>query len=305
MPIKIPASLPAAQMLEKENIFVMSEERAVSQDIRPLKIAILNLMPKKSVTETQFIRLLANTPLQIDITLLFTKTHIPKNTPIEYIRTFYKMFDDVKGEKFDGLIITGAPVETLEFEQVNYWNELCEIIDWSKTNVYSTMYVCWGAQAGLYRNYGIGKTAVPKKISGIFRHALLVNSHPLVRGFDERFYAPHSRYTEISVDDVTAQENLVPLAISDEAGLYLICSKNGREVYITGHAEYDLETLSDEYNRDVSRNIPIEVPKNYFPDNNPQLPPLNIWRAHATLLFSNWLNYYVYQQTPYDINDIV
>lgn len=304
MPIKIPQNLPAAQLLEKENIFVMSEERASSQDIRPLKIAILNLMPKKIVTETQFLRLLANTPLQIDVTLLYTETHKPKNTPMEHLKSFYKTFEDVKAQKFDGLIITGAPVETLEFEQVNYWDELCGIMDWVKTNVYSTMYICWGAQAGLYHNHGIGKTAVPQKISGIFRHAVLVPSHPLVRGFDERFYAPHSRYTEISVDDVTSCEDLIPLAISDEAGIYLICSKNGREVYVTGHAEYDLETLSDEYNRDISRNEPIEIPKNYFPEDNPLLPPLNLWRAHANLLFGNWLNYYVYQQTPFNIEDI-
>ncbi|HPE95378.1 MAG TPA: homoserine O-succinyltransferase [Bacillota bacterium] len=304
MPIKIPERLPAAQLLEKENVFVMTESRAQKQDIRPLKIAILNLMPKKSVTETQFIRLLANTPLQIELTLLYTETHRPKNTPMEYLTSFYKVFDDIKSEKYDGLIITGAPVETLEFEQVNYWDELCCIIDWAKKNVYSTMFVCWGAQAGLYHNYGIGKVPVQKKISGIFRHAVLQPDHPLVRGFDERFYAPHSRYTEISLDDVVACEDLIPLAISDEAGLYLISSKNGREVYITGHAEYDLETLSDEYVRDKRNNKPIDIPKNYFPENNPVLPPLNMWRAHANLLFSNWLNYFVYQNTPFNISEI-
>lgn len=304
MPIKIPEALPAAAMLEKENIFTITESRAMKQDIRPLKIAILNLMPTKIVTETQFLRLLSNTPLQIDITLLITKTHTPKNTPMEHLKSFYKYFDDIKDEKFDGLIVTGAPVETLEFEDVTYWKELTEILDWAKNNVFSSMFVCWGAQAALYHNHGIGKHAVKRKISGIYRHCTLEPSHPLVRGFDERFYAPHSRYTEISVEDVVRCKELIPLAISDEAGLYLICSRDGREVYITGHAEYDLETLSNEYNRDIGRNLEPDVPKNYFPEDNPSLPPINVWRAHAHLMFSNWLNYFVYQSTPFNLDDI-
>ncbi|HBL83815.1 MAG: homoserine O-succinyltransferase [Clostridiales bacterium GWF2_38_85] len=304
MPIRIPESLPAAEVLIKENIFVMSEIRAMTQDIRPLKIAILNLMPTKIVTETQFLRLLSNTPLQIDITLLRTATHTSKNTPFGHLESFYKTFDDIKQEKFDGLIITGAPVENLPFEEVNYWDELCSIIDWAKSNVYSTMYICWGAQAALFHNYGIGKKQLPEKMFGVFRHCTLSPSHPLIRGFDERFYAPHSRYTDISVEDVMACKDLIPLAVSDEAGLYMICSEDGREVYITGHAEYDIDTLSKEYNRDIEKNKFISIPKNYFPNDDPCLPPKNIWRAHAHLLFSNWLNYFVYQSTPYNIEEI-
>ena len=304
MPINIPAGLPAATVLEKENIFVMSEERARTQDIRPLEIAILNLMPTKIVTETQFLRLLSNTPLQVNITLLRTATHVPKNTPASHLDSFYKTFDEIKDRKFDGLIVTGAPVENLRFEDVNYWDELCMIIDWSRSNTYSTVFVCWGAQAALYRKYGIGKKQLPEKMFGVFRHCTLNPSHPLIRGFDERFYAPHSRYTTILIEDVLPKENLIPLAVSDEAGLYLLCSKDGREVYITGHAEYDIDTLSLEYERDIKKNLSISVPKNYFPDDDPKLPPKNTWRAHAHLLFSNWLNYFVYQSTPYNIDEI-
>lgn len=304
MPINIPVGLPAASVLEKENIFVITEERARTQDIRPLKIAILNLMPTKIVTETQFLRLLSNSPLQTDITLLRTATHKSKNTPSSHLDSFYKTFDEIKEEKFDGLIVTGAPVENLKFEDVNYWDELCMILDWSKTNVYSAMFVCWGAQAALYRNYGIGKRQLPEKMFGVFKHCTLEPSHPLLRGFDERFYAPHSRYTDILIEDVLPVKNLIPLAVSDEAGLYLLCSRDGREVYVTGHAEYDIDTLSLEYERDVKNNLGTGVPKNYFPNDDPNLPPKNVWRAHAHLLFSNWLNYFVYQSTPYNIEEI-
>ena len=304
MPINIPAGLPAASVLEKENIFVMAEERARTQDIRPLEIAILNLMPTKIVTETQFLRLLSNSPLQVNITLLRTATHKSKNTPSSHLDSFYKTFDEIKDKKFDGLIVTGAPVENLRFEDVNYWDELCMIIDWSRSNTYSTVFVCWGAQAALYYKYGIGKKQLPEKMFGVFRHCTINPAHPLIRGFDERFYAPHSRYTTISIEDILPEKNLIPLAVSDEAGLYLLCSNDGREVYITGHAEYDIDTLSLEYERDIKKNIGISVPKNYFPEDDPKLPPKNTWRAHAHLLLSNWLNYFVYQSTPFNIEEI-
>ena len=304
MPINIPVGLPAASVLEKENIFIMSEEKAKTQDIRPLEIAILNLMPTKIVTETQFLRLLSNSPLQVNITLLRTATHASKNTPSSHLDSFYKTFDEIKDNKFDGLIVTGAPVENLRFEDVNYWDELCMIIDWSRSNTFSTVFVCWGAQAALYRKYGIGKMQLPEKMFGVFKHCTMNPSHPLIRGFDERFYAPHSRYTTISIEDILPKKNLIPLAVSDEAGLYLLCSADGREVYITGHAEYDIDTLSLEYERDIKKSIGICVPKNYFPDDDPKLPPKNTWRAHAHLLFSNWMNYFVYQETPFIIEKI-
>lgn len=304
MPINIPVGLPAISVLEKENIFVMAEEKAKKQDIRPLEIAILNLMPTKIITETQFLRLLSNTPLQVNVTLLRTATHISKNTPSNHLDSFYKTFDEIKDKKFDGLIVTGAPVENLRFEEVNYWDELCKIIDWSRANTYSTVYVCWGAQAALYYKYGIGKKQLSEKMFGVFKHCTLNPSHPLIRGFDERFYAPHSRYTTVSIEDILPQNNLIPLAVSDEAGLYLLCSTDGREVYMTGHAEYDIDTLSLEYERDIKKNLGVCVPKNYFPDDDPKLPPKNTWRAHAHLLFSNWLNYFVYQSTPFNIEEI-
>ncbi len=305
MPIKIPMSLPAAEALINENIFVMDEARAVKQDIRPLKIAIMNLMPTKIVTETQFLRLLSNTPLQIDITLLNTASHVSKNTPEEHLATFYKTFDEVKHEKFDGLIITGAPVESLEFKNVDYWDELCEVVSWAHKNVYSTMYVCWGAFAGLYINHGIEKQSLEKKVSGIFRHNNLVPEYPLMRGFNKEFSAPHSRYSEVKREDIEKVEELLILAESDEAGVYLIANKNGREFFVTGHAEYDHDTLKNEYERDVLKGINPEVPKHYFPDDDPTKEPINKWKAHAHLLYANWLNYYVYQNTPYDLNEML
>ncbi len=305
MPVKIPFSLPAAEELIKENIFVMDEKRATMQDIRPLKIAILNLMPTKIVTETQFLRLLSNTPLQLDITLLGVQSHKSKNTPEEHLQAFYKSFDEVKGEKFDGLIITGAPVEFLEFEDIDYWDELKDIIKWSKKNVYSTLYVCWAAFAGLYYNHGVEKLKLDKKISGVFRHRTLMPEHPLVRGFNLEFNAPHSRYSGVRREDIEKIDDLVILAESDEAGIYLIANRNGREFYVTGHSEYDFDTLKKEYERDVLKGIDPEIPKHYFENDDPTATPRNTWRAHANLLYMNWLNYFVYQNTPYDLNEML
>lgn len=305
MPVKIPFSLPAAEELIKENIFVMDEKRATMQDIRPLKIAILNLMPTKIVTETQFLRLLSNTPLQLDITLLGVQSHKSKNTPEEHLQAFYKSFDEVKGEKFDGLIITGAPVEFLEFEDIDYWDELKDIIKWSKKNVYSTLYVCWAAFAGLYYNHGVEKLKLDKKISGVFRHRTLMPEHPLVRGFNLEFNAPHSRYSGVRREDIEKIDDLVILAESDEAGIYLIANRNGREFYVTGHSEYDFDTLKKEYERDVLKGIDPEIPKHYFENDDPTSTPRNTWRAHANLLYMNWLNYFVYQNTPYDLNEML
>lgn len=303
MPIKIPDSLPAKNVLENENIFIMDEHRALHQDIRPLKIALLNLMPTKIATETQYLRLLSNSPLQIEITLLHTKTYKPVNTPGEHLTRFYSNLDEVKEQKFDGLIITGAPVENLEFEKVDYWEELRQIMDWSLTNVYSTMHVCWGAQAALYYHFGIPKYPLSKKMFGIFSHYLLnKNNNKFLRGFDDVFTAPHSRYTEVRAEDIAKHEELEVLAESTEAGIYLIARKDGRQVFVTGHPEYDPLTLKSEFERDINRGLDIAVPQNYFPDNNPQQEPLVTWRGHANLLFINWLNYYVYQETPYDLN---
>lgn len=305
MPIKVPADLPAVSILENENIFVMDENRALSQDIRPLRIAILNLMPTKIVTETQLIRLLSNTPLQIELTLLYPSTaHKPKHTPEEHMHLFYTSFNDVKKEKFDGLIITGAPVENLDFSEVGYWDELCRIMEWSKTNVYSTLHICWAAQAALYYHYGIPKHPLDKKMFGIFRHTLNDPSHPIVRGFDEIFNAPHSRHTEIDSDLVRKNENLEILAESDMSGIFLVADKSNRQFFVTGHLEYDFDTLSKEYYRDIDRGLDIQIPYNYFPEDDPRKKPLNTWKSHAHLLFSNWINYCVYQLTPYDINEI-
>lgn len=304
MPIKIPQTLPAAGILESENIFVMDVKRADAQDIRPLKIAILNLMPTKIVTETQLLRLLSNTPLQIDVTLLTTATYTSKNTDKSHLDAFYKTFDEVKSVKFDGLIITGAPVEYLEFDKVSYWQELCEIIDWANANVFSTLYVCWGAFAGLYHNYGIEKYPLSVKISGVYRHHTLIPSHPLVRGFDEYFNAPHSRFSYVLRDDIISCSDLELLAESDDAGVYLAASKDMRQIYVTGHPEYDSDTLKLEYERDMLKGISPIVPKNYFPGNDPSKQPHNSWRSHAHLLYSNWLNYCVYQTTPYNIEEI-
>jgi len=304
MPINIPDRLPAGAILSKENIFVMFNFKAEHQDIRPLKIAILNIMPTKEITETQLIRVLSNTALQIEIILLQTSSYKSKNTSAEHLGSFYKSFDQVKDEKFDGLIITGAPVETMEFEKVKYWDELCEIMQWSKTNVYSTLHICWGAQAGLYFHYGINKYPLEKKLFGVFAHEVNRPDHELVRGFDEIFYAPHSRYTEIRKKDIDLMPDLEILTSSPEAGVHIIASKNMRQFYITGHSEYDYDTLALEYFRDKNKGLEIEVPVNYFPNDDPKQTPKNIWRGHAHLLFSNWLNYFVYQDTLYDMDMI-
>lgn len=304
MPIKIPAGLPAGEVLEAENIFVMDENRAIHQDIRPLKIAVLNLMPTKITTENQLIRLLSNTSLQIDLTLLQTASHTPKNTAKEHMEAFYKSFFDVRNEKFDGLIITGAPVEILDFEDVDYWNELCCVMDWAETNVFSTFYICWAAQAGLYYHYGIPKHMRKEKLFGVFGHELENPTHPLVRGFDEYFYAPHSRHTEVNRKDIENVPELEIIASSEKAGVYIAAAKNMRRFFITGHAEYDRDTMASEYFRDLQRGLDISIPENYFPDGNPSREPKNVWKAHAHLLFSNWLNYCVYQITPYDLNNL-
>ncbi len=305
MPIKIPFSLPAAEVLEKENIFIMDDVRAMQQDIRPLHIAILNLMPTKIVTETQLLRLLSNTPLQIDITLLTTSTYASRNTSQEHLKSFYTTFDNIKNRKFDGFIITGAPLELKEFGEVDYWDELCEIMEWANHNVFSTLYICWGAFAGLYHKYGIEKHALPKKLSGVYNHKTLFPSHPLVRGFDECFAAPHSRYSGVDIADIENEEELVLLAQSDIAGPYLAASKDGRSIFVLGHSEYDADTLKLEYLRDTERGISPEIPYNYFPNNDPTAIPQNKWRAHAHLLFANWLNYFVYQTTPYNLEEIL
>jgi len=304
MPVKIPATLPAAKILTEENIFVMDDQRAMMQDIRPLKIAILNLMPTKEVTETQLLRLLGNTPLQIEITLLMMASHESANTSREYLDAFYRTFDSVKDTKFDGLIVTGAPVENLPFEEVDYWPELVRILDWSRSHVYSTLHICWGSQAALYHHYGIGKHKLEEKAFGIFSHKVLNPTHKLVRGFDETFLAPHSRHTTIHREDVEKVADLEILAESEEAGVFLVASRDGRSIFVSGHAEYDAETLAREYNRDISKGLKIDVPKNYFPDDNPAHVPPVMWRAHANLLFVNWLNYFVYQETPFDIEAI-
>ncbi len=304
MPIKIPSRLPAKEILEEEHIFVMDEARATSQDIRPLKIAVLNLMPTKIVTETQIIRLLSNSPLQIELTLLRTATHASKNTSEEHMSAFYKSFSDVKDRKFDGLIITGAPVENLAFTDVHYWEELTAIMEWSKKNVYSTLHICWAAQAGLFYHYGVGRTKLDKKISGVYEHTVLTPKHPIVRGFNESFYVPHSRYNEVRREDIEKTGELDVISVSEDAGVYLVASRDARQFFVTGHAEYDVETLKLEYERDINKGLDIDVPENYFPDNDPKKTPINNWRGHANLLYANWLNYFVYQRTPYDINSI-
>lgn len=304
MPVKIPSSLPARATLEGENVFVMGEERAAHQDIRPLRVAILNLMPTKIATETQILRLLGNSALQVDVTLLRTATHDPRNTSTEHLLKHYTTFEDVRGEKFDGLIITGAPVEQLEFEAVDYWPELTRIMDWAATDVVSTFNICWGAQAALYHRYGIPKYPLPRKMFGVFEHRTLVPTERLLRGFDDHFLAPHSRHTEIRRADIEKVRELTILAESDESGVYLLSSKDGRDVFVTGHSEYDPLTLKGEYERDVSKGLPLEVPRNYYPQDDPTQPPQVRWRGHASLLYANWLNYYVYQVTPFDLKDI-
>ena len=304
MPIRIPNELPATKTLTEEHIFVMTETRARTQDIRPLQILLLNLMPTKIDTETQLSRLLGNTPLQVELTLLHTKTHESKNTAKEHLLAFYKVFDDIKDRNFDGMVITGAPVEHLAFEDVEYWPELCEIMEWSKTHVFSTFHICWGAQAGLYYHYGIQKKQLPEKKFGIFEHTVREKKSMLFRGFDDTFLAPHSRHTTVSEEDILAESALKILAVSEKAGVYAVKSRNNRQIFITGHSEYDQNTLAKEYFRDVNLGKEIAVPENYFPDDNPENPPRVTWRAHANLLYSNWLNYFVYQTTPYDITDI-
>ena len=304
MPIKIPESLPARATLESENIFTITELRAVTQDIRPLRILLLNLMPTKVVTETQLARLLGNSPLQIELELIMTTSRESRNTSREHMLSFYKTFDDVRGQHFDGMVITGAPVEQMEFEQVDYWDELCAIMEWSKTHVTSTFHICWGAQAGLYYHFDIRKIPLEKKLFGVFEHTVERRSSMLLRGFDDTFFVPHSRHTTISRADVEAVPQLKILASSPEAGIYAIATDKGRQIFITGHSEYDAETLKLEYERDKKAGLPIDVPKNYFPDDDDTKPPRVTWRSHANLIYTNWLNYYVYQRTPYIIDDI-
>ena len=304
MPVKIPASLPARATLEGENVFVMGEERAARQDIRPMRVAILNLMPTKIATETQILRLIGNTALQVDVTLLRTATHDPRNASADHLLKHYRTFEDVRGEKFDGLIITGAPIEQLEFEQVDYWPELVRIMDWAATDVVSTFNICWGAQAALHHLYGIPKHPLPRKLFGVFEHRNLAPTERLLRGFDDTFLAPHSRHTEVRRADLERVGALSILAESGEAGVYLVGSKDGRHVFVTGHSEYDPLTLQAEYERDLGRGLPIEVPRNYYPKDDPSQPPQVRWRGHASLLYANWLNYYVYQVTPYDLKTL-
>ena len=304
MPIKIPESLPARATLESENIFTITEHRAVTQDIRPLRILLLNLMPTKVVTETQLARLLGNSPLQIELELIMTTSRESRNTSREHMLSFYKTFDDVRDQHFDGMVITGAPVEQMEFEQVDYWDELCAIMEWSKTHVTSTFHICWGAQAGLYYHFGIRKIPLEKKLFGVFEHTVERRSSMLLRGFDDTFFVPHSRHTTISRADVEAVPQLKILASSLEAGIYAIATDKGRQIFITGHSEYDAETLKLEYERDKKAGLPIDVPKNYFPDDDDTKPPRVTWRSHANLIYTNWLNYYVYQRTPFIIDDI-
>jgi homoserine O-succinyltransferase len=304
MPLILPATLPAYQALSDENVFVMRRERAQSQDIRPLRILILNLMPTKITTETQIARLLANSPLQVQLTLLQTASHEATHVSPAHLDAFYKTFEEVRDERFDGMIITGAPVETILFEEVDYWPELCRIMDYSVTHVYSTLHVCWGAQAALYYHYGVRKKLLPEKMFGVFPHRVVRPGNPLVRGFDEVFYAPHSRHTGISRADVEACSALRILAESDKAGPFLLSTENGRQIFVTGHPEYDQLTLDAEYRRDTAKGLPISVPENYYPDNDPSCEPVFSWRAHAHLLYQNWLNYYVYQNTPYDLQDL-
>ncbi len=306
MPIKVSNSLPAIEILNNENIFVITETRAMTQDIRPLEILILNLMPTKIETETQLLRVLGNTPLQINVQFLHTKTHVSKNTSKSHIETFYKTFSDIKDSKFDGMIITGAPVEKMAFEDVDYWDELCEIMEWSKTHVTSTLHICWGAQAALYYHYGVPKVEFSEKVFGVFEHYVLPEKKHkiLLRGFDDVFHVPHSRHTGVREEDIEKVPALEILAKSDEAGVYIITDKDERRFFITGHSEYDSLTLKNEYERDKNKGLEISVPKNYFPGDDDSLPPNVLWRSHANLLYSNWLNYFVYQTTPYDIKEI-
>lgn len=304
MPICIPDDLPAKETLEGENISTIPAERASHQDIRPLKIAILNLMPTKIDTETQLLRLLGNSPIQVEIDLVRTASYESKNTPKEHLARFYTSFDEIKKRRYDGLVITGAPVETMPFEEVLYWRELCDIFAWSEKNVFSTFNICWGAQAALYYFYGIDKRPLPKKLFGIYEHRVTAPNCPLVRGFDERFFAPHSRHTETPLSEIARHPEITPLAVSDRAGLYIALARGGRQVFVTGHSEYDRDTLASEYFRDLERGLTIEKPEHYFPENNELLPPVNTWRGHANLLYVNWVNF-VYQETPFDLTNLL
>ena len=304
MPINIPDGLPATRTFDRENIFYMTEQRASRQDIRPLRIVVLNLMPTKIETETQLLRLLGNTPIQVDVEFMQTASYQPTHISAEHLLKFYKTFDELKGERFDGMVITGAPVENLPFESVDYWQELCAIMEWSRTNVFSTFHICWAAQAGLYYHYGIRKHPLSQKMFGLFRHRVLEPTHPLVRGFDEQFWAPHSRHTEVRASDIRGDMRLRLLAESDEAGAYIAVSQDNRQIFVTGHSEYDRDTLANEYFRDKNKGLDIEVPRNYFPDGDPSREPPMIWRGHASLLYSNWLNYCVYQETPYSLEEL-
>lgn len=303
MPIKVPDGLPATEVLANENIFVMPESRAFTQDIRPLRIVILNLMPVKETTETQLLRLLGNTPLQVEIVLLHMSSHTSKNTSEEHLSSFYHTFEDIRHQRFDGMIITGAPVEQLDFEEVTYWKELQAILDWKMENVTSTLHICWGAQAGLYHHFGVPKHPLPDKMFGIFPHTVNQQNIKLFRGFDSYFYVPHSRHTENRREDIEKVAELEILSESEESGVYIVASRDGRQIFVTGHSEYDPYTLQDEYQRDVSKGLDIAVPRHYYPKDDPTKAPIVTWRSHANLLFSNWLNYYVYQETPYDLNN--
>jgi len=301
MPIKIQRDLPAREILERENIFVMDELRSMHQDIRPLKIAVLNLMPLKEDTELQLLRVMSNTPLQIEVAFITVKSHVSQNTSANHLNKFYMTFDDIKEQKFDGMIITGAPVEQMEYEEVDYWEELCEIFEWTKKNVTSTFHICWGAQAGLYYHYGIQKHLLSEKLFGVYEHRVSNRKIPLVRGFDDLFMAPHSRHTEVTSEDIHACSQLTVLAESEEAGVYLAMTENGRQIFVMGHSEYDRYTLQKEYLRDVNKGLPISVPKNYYPGDDDKTKPNLSWRSHSNALYTNWLNYYVYQITPYDL----
>lgn len=302
MPIKIPNDLPARSILEEEHIFVMTEYRALHQDIRPLRIAVLNLMPKKIVTETQLLRCLANTPLQVEVDWLQTKTHVSKNTPQEHLFNFYQTIDDVRDKRYDGMIITGAPVETLDFEEVEYWEELCEIMAWSKTHVHSTFHICWAAQAGLYYHYKVPKYLRKEKLTGVFPHRALNKKSRLFRGFDDVYYVPHSRYTETRLEDVRQVPSLKILSVSEEAGTHIISDQEGYQFFVTGHSEYDTHSLAEEYQRDLAAGLPTGLPQHYYPHDDVAAEPVNTWRAHGILLYTNWLNYFVYQTTPFDIS---
>ena len=304
MPVNIPDNLPATETLTNENIFVMRQDRAAHQDIRTLKIAILNLMPTKISTETQILRLIGNSPLQVDITLFLPETHQPKNTPEEHLVAFYQKFDEIRDQKYDGLIITGAPVEQLPFEQVDYWPELKDIIDWSHDHVYSTFYICWGAQAGMYHQFGVPKYPLSKKMFGVFPHTITNRNEKLLRGFDDIFYAPHSRHTEVRRADIENVPELQILSESEQAGIYIVATHDGRQIFVTGHSEYDPLTLKAEYDRDIKRGLAIQVPHNYYPNDDPTHEPVVRWRGHSNLLYANWLNYYVYQETPFDLQQI-